>query len=255
MSHLAKSLLQLFLLTAALFGLPVQAKDDRLCDRVEYSFVMGSGGLNELSAKITLPTSGYAVALFQSAELIRPPKVYFICQKPDGMVSQVVSTYTAKLSTPWKEVSVIDAAGAQRIQVKSDGVMAMTATDTPTACRNNEGCGAGQFCDTTPKCPDGQVQGICVSKPQICPRNFLPVLACNGQTYSNHCEAMADGQSIPGVKRGKLLGSDGVFPFGPAGKFRSPGDAWPFSCSKLSDSEDILPWPWACKKTAAKERR
>lgn len=66
-------------------------------------------------------------------------------------------------------------------------------------CKSSSECASGEFCDTTPKCPDGKVAGVCMTKPTGCTMEFSPVMGCDGNTYSNRCGASAKGQSISGA--------------------------------------------------------
>jgi hypothetical protein len=63
---------------------------------------------------------------------------------------------------------------------------------------SNLGCNAGQYCNwkTADICGAADAPGTCAYKPEICNDIFSPVCGCDGQTYSNSCQANAAGTSV-----------------------------------------------------------
>jgi hypothetical protein len=67
------------------------------------------------------------------------------------------------------------------------------AVDTgPIACTGNVDCPSELFCMTM----NCGARGACAPRPRICDRINDPVCGCTRRTYTNPCEANADGQSV-----------------------------------------------------------
>lgn len=61
-------------------------------------------------------------------------------------------------------------------------------------CAENGDCASGQYCQR----PDGacEAAGVCAERPTLCPLAVAPVCGCDGETYSNACEARAAGVNV-----------------------------------------------------------
>ena len=79
-------------------------------------------------------------------------------------------------------------------------------------------CPAGMYCATGPsgQCPGRFTSGVCARQPQACTKEYAPVAACNGKTYSNACTAAAEGVAVPaaakppGVRCGRNVCGEGL---------------------------------------------
>ena len=80
-------------------------------------------------------------------------------------------------------------------------------------------CAATEYCLFEPAtdCDYADASGVCTPRPQVCTRELNTVCGCNGETYSNPCDAASNGTSVasygacdpvPGSE-GSACGGDG----------------------------------------------
>ncbi|MBI2895032.1 MAG: hypothetical protein HYY06_15865 [Deltaproteobacteria bacterium] len=76
------------------------------------------------------------------------------------------------------------------------GSCLLVAGEDPLGCGGWSGdtCSDTEFCDFAGDfCDWADASGICHPRPQACDANVDPVCGCDGETYSNLCEAQAAG--------------------------------------------------------------
>jgi len=67
-----------------------------------------------------------------------------------------------------------------------------TAGGGGSGCATNENCDAAAYCNLE----NCTAPGACEARPINCPDVFMPVCGCDGETYSNGCDAAAAGVAV-----------------------------------------------------------
>lgn len=93
-------------------------------------------------------------------------------------------------------VLLVTVAHASAATILKDGVQ----TNVPVCggfagilCENDQWC---DYPDDGNACGVADRFGTCRPRPEVCTMEFIPVCGCNGKTYSNACNAAADGVDV-----------------------------------------------------------
>jgi hypothetical protein len=173
---------------AALGASPTSAARMALCQRGSYSIEATPNRMNLMTARVTLPTTGYTTQIRQSGDKYR-----FECARTSAISLDVLTGYTTYLPVPVDKVTLIDASGEIVVAIKSPTPIERLVSKKK--CDANNACSTNEFCDTTPSCSG---DGLCVVRPQFCTDVYDPVEACDGKTYGNRCVAASKGVSVKG---------------------------------------------------------
>jgi Kazal-type serine protease inhibitor domain len=93
------------------------------------------------------------------------------------------------------------AAASAGVGVSSNGACASQTLGKTCGTRGGVTCGESEYCafSIANACGTFDAGATCVARPTKCTREVMPVCGCDGQTYSNKCNAAAAGTAVSSV--------------------------------------------------------